>query len=52
MSTWQISYIQMPARHKRTLLLLAGLTVLAAALSLAAGPVVLSPGEQIGRAHV
>ena len=45
MSTWQISYIQMPARHKRTLLLLAGLTVLAAALSLAAGPVVLSPGE-------
>ena len=45
MSTWQISYIPMPARHKRTLLLLAGLTVLAAALSLAAGPVVLSPGE-------
>lgn len=45
MSTWQISYIQMPARHKRTLLLLAGLTVLAAALSLAAGPVLLSPGE-------
>ena len=45
MSTWQISYIPMPARHKRTLLLLAGLTVLTAALSLAAGPVVLSPGE-------
>ena len=45
MSTWQISYIPMPARHKRTLLLLAGLTVLAAALSQAAGPVVLSPGE-------
>ena len=45
MSAWQTSYTQTPARHKRTLLLLAGLTVLAAALSLAAGPVVLSPGE-------
>ena len=45
MSAWQTSYTPMPVRHKRALLLLAGLTLLAAVLSLAAGPVALSPGE-------
>lgn len=38
MSAWQTSYTPTPTRHKRVLLLLAALTVLAAVLSLAAGP--------------